>query len=245
MILHLREFRCDNRNRRTLSSLCGGSWRNQVNRKEKSGMKFMKGSMINKVFHLCPPLIKYFKKVNIKRKILKSVKLGRHILYCGNTILYLYLLLLLFNCPVVSDSLWPPWTVAQQASMSFIISRNLPKFMFIASVMSSSHLIFWHPLLLLPSTFPASRLFQWVVCASDNQNTGVSVSASVYTKSLLIIIIKLSVKHLNSLKDILVQIFFSKCTDLEKKKKNPLDVYPQIYILSYTVLHFYHLLNIQ
>ena len=107
MILHLREFRCDNRNRRTLSSLCGGSWWNQVNRKDKSGMKLMIGSMINKVFHLCPPLIKYFKKVNIKRKILKSVKLGRHILYCGNTILYLYLLLLLFNCPVVSDSLWP------------------------------------------------------------------------------------------------------------------------------------------
>ena len=69
------------------------------------------------------------------------------------------------------------------------------------------------------------------------------MSASVYTKSLLIIIIKLSVKHLNSLKDILVQIFFPKFTDLEKK--NPLDVYPQIYILSYTVLHFYHLLNIQ
>ena len=34
-----------------------------------------------------------------------------------------------------------PWTAAHQASLSFTISQSLPKFMFIALVMPSSHLI--------------------------------------------------------------------------------------------------------
>ena len=38
-------------------------------------------------------------------------------------------------------------------------SWSLPKFMFIASVMPCSHLIFWHPLFLLPSIFPRIRDF--------------------------------------------------------------------------------------
>ena len=46
------------------------------------------------------------------------------------------------------------WTAACQASLSLIISWSLPKFIPIASVMSSSHLIFWF-LLLLPSVFPS------------------------------------------------------------------------------------------
>ena len=33
-----------------------------------------------------------------------------------------------------------PWTAARQASLSLIISQNLPKFMYIASVMLFSHL---------------------------------------------------------------------------------------------------------
>ena len=36
-----------------------------------------------------------------------------------------------------------PWTAARQASLSLTISRSLPKFIFIASVMPSSHLILW------------------------------------------------------------------------------------------------------
>ena len=51
------------------------------------------------------------------------------------------------------------WTAARQASLSLIISRSLPKFMSIASVMPSSHLILWCPLLLLPSIFPSIRDF--------------------------------------------------------------------------------------
>ena len=52
-----------------------------------------------------------------------------------------------------------PWTAAHQASLSFTISQSLLKLMSIESVMSSSHLIFCHPLLLLPSIFPSIRVF--------------------------------------------------------------------------------------
>ena len=52
-----------------------------------------------------------------------------------------------------------PWAAAYQASLSLTISRSLPKFMSIASVMPSSHLILWRPLLLLPSLFPCIRDF--------------------------------------------------------------------------------------
>ena len=51
------------------------------------------------------------------------------------------------------------WTAAHQASLSFTISQSLLKLMSIESVMSSSHLIFCHPLLLLPSIFPSIRVF--------------------------------------------------------------------------------------
>ena len=50
-----------------------------------------------------------------------------------------------------------PWTTAHQASLFFTISRSLPKFMSIASMMPSSHLILWGPL--LPSFFPNIRNF--------------------------------------------------------------------------------------
>ena len=52
-----------------------------------------------------------------------------------------------------------PWTAAHQASLSLTISQNLPKFMSIASGMSSRHLTLWCPLLLLPSIFPSIRDF--------------------------------------------------------------------------------------
>ena len=52
-----------------------------------------------------------------------------------------------------------PWTAAQQAFRSLTISQSLPKFMPIAQVMPSSHLILCHRLLLLPSIFPSIRVF--------------------------------------------------------------------------------------
>ena len=51
------------------------------------------------------------------------------------------------------------WTAAHQASLSFTISWNLLKPISIKSVMPSSHLIPYHPFLLLPSIFPSIRVF--------------------------------------------------------------------------------------
>ena len=52
-----------------------------------------------------------------------------------------------------------PWTIAHQASLSFIISWSLLKLMSIESVMPSNYLVLCHPLVLLPSTFPSIRVF--------------------------------------------------------------------------------------
>ena len=52
-----------------------------------------------------------------------------------------------------------PWTAARQASLTITNSWRLLKAMSIQSVMPSNHLIFWCPLLLLPSSFPSIRVF--------------------------------------------------------------------------------------
>ena len=51
-----------------------------------------------------------------------------------------------------------PWTAARQTSLC-ITNLSLLKFMSIESVMPSNHLIFYHPLLLLPSIFTRIRVF--------------------------------------------------------------------------------------
>ena len=51
------------------------------------------------------------------------------------------------------------WTAACQASLSVTNSWSLLKLMSIKSVRPSNHLIFCHPLLLLPSIFPSIRVF--------------------------------------------------------------------------------------
>ena len=62
-----------------------------------------------------------------------------------------------FSSSVMSDSV-TPWTAASQASLSITSSWSLLKLMSIESVMPSNHLIFYHPLLLLPSIFPSIRV---------------------------------------------------------------------------------------
>ena len=52
-----------------------------------------------------------------------------------------------------------PWIAAGQASLSITNSQSLLKLMPIESVMPSNHLIFCHPLLLLPSIPPSIRVF--------------------------------------------------------------------------------------
>ena len=71
-----------------------------------------------------------------------------------------------------------PWTTVCQALLSLTIFQSLPKFVFIALVMPSSHLILWCPLL-LPSVFSAWGTFpvSWLFTLGD-QNTGASASSS-------------------------------------------------------------------
>ena len=52
-----------------------------------------------------------------------------------------------------------PWTAVHQASLSFTISWSLRKPMSIVSVIPSNNLILCHPLLLLLSIFPSTRVF--------------------------------------------------------------------------------------
>ena len=64
------------------------------------------------------------------------------------------------------------FTAAHQASLSFIISWSLLKFMSTESVMPSNHIILYYPLLPLPSVFPSmSQLF-----TSGSQSTRASAS---------------------------------------------------------------------
>ena len=66
---------------------------------------------------------------------------------------------------VVVQSLSPvrlfatPWTAACQASLAITNSQSLLKLKSIELVMPSNHLILCYPLLLPPSTFPASESF--------------------------------------------------------------------------------------
>ena len=66
---------------------------------------------------------------------------------------------------VVVQSLSPVWLLgtpcaaACQASLSFTTSQSLLKLMSIESVTPSNHLIFCHPLVLLPSIFSRIRVF--------------------------------------------------------------------------------------
>ena len=64
---------------------------------------------------------------------------------------------MLFSCTVLSNFLQTHGL--KHCRPPCPISESLPKFMSIASVMSSSHLILWCPLLLLPSISPSIRGF--------------------------------------------------------------------------------------
>ena len=70
-----------------------------------------------------------------------------------------------------------------QTSLSFTISQSLLKLMSTESLMSSNHLIFSHPLLLLPSVFPNIRVFSdgWLF-ASGGQS--IRASASVLPRNI-------------------------------------------------------------
>ena len=70
-----------------------------------------------------------------------------------------------------------PWTAAHQAFLFFTISWSLLKLMSTESVMPSNHLILCHPVLLLPSSFPASGSFPMKqLFASGGQHIGALIS---------------------------------------------------------------------
>ena len=129
--------------------------------------------------------------------ILRSwIKVHKTVHYPLNSLIYFCLVFgQIFVIVVQSPScLWlfaTPWTAACQASLSLTVSRGLPRFTSIASVMPSSHLILWCSLLLLPSIFlriwdfPMSQLL-----ASDDQNAGASTSASVLPTSIQIVLLQ-------------------------------------------------------
>ena len=78
-----------------------------------------------------------------------------------------------------------PWTVARQASLSITNSWSLLKLMSIESVMPSNHLLLCHPLILLPSIFPASGSFPMSqFFTSGGQSIGVSASTSVLSMDI-------------------------------------------------------------
>ena len=52
-----------------------------------------------------------------------------------------------------------PWTAAHQATLFFTISQSLLKLISIELVMPCRHLILCHPLLLLSSIFPSTKIF--------------------------------------------------------------------------------------
>ena len=76
-----------------------------------------------------------------------------------------------------------PWIAARQAFLTITNSRSSPRFTSIESVVPSSHLILFRPLLLLPQSlpasesFPMSQLFAW-----GGQSTPVSALASFLPK---------------------------------------------------------------
>ena len=77
-------------------------------------------------------------------------------------------------------TLWdPPWTAANQASLSFTISQSLLKLVSIELVMPPNYFIVCRPLI-LPSIFPSVGVFSvsWLF-ASGGQSIGASASASI------------------------------------------------------------------
>ena len=72
-----------------------------------------------------------------------------------------------------------PWTSVCQASLSFTISQSLFKFMSIESVMPSSYLILFCPLLLPSSIFPSIRVFSNESALNTRQPKYWSLSFSI------------------------------------------------------------------
>ena len=105
---------------------------------------------LQKIIHYLQPIQIHFLHIG-KSKIL-SCKVIKNNLFTDVSVS-------LFSCSVVSDSLWPQWTAACQASLSITSTRSLLKLKSNEVVMPSNLLILCHPLLLLSSIFLGIRVF--------------------------------------------------------------------------------------
>ena len=138
-----------------------------------------------------------------------------------------------YNC-CCSTALSHVWLfVTHQASLSFTVSRNLFRLMFIESVMPSNHLILCHPLLLLPSIFPSIGVFFPVnlLFASGGQSIGDSASASVLPMSVQCLF-PLGLTGLISLPSKGLSRIFSSTTILKQQ-------FLSLYGWSFTSIHDY------
>ena len=136
---------------RTQCSLCQGLWFRLW-----SGNRDPSGWAAWPKYHLWTPQRSDGLLHNLFSSLLQALR--RHVLHYSPSPVSFHLLVVV-QSPSHVRLFATPWTAALQASLSPTISWNLPKFMFIASVMPSSHLILWHPLFLLPSIFPSIRDF--------------------------------------------------------------------------------------
>ena len=92
-------------------------------------------------------------------EVQRSVPIALYIELCYYGLLSFYIYTLVrFSRSVMSDST-TAWTAARHVSLSITNSQSLLKLMSIKSMMPSSHLILYCPLLLPPSIFPSIRIF--------------------------------------------------------------------------------------
>ena len=95
-------------------------------------------------------------------------------------------MLLSFSHQVLSNSSQPRGLQHSRPPCPLTISRSLPKFMSIALVMASNHLILCHPLFLLHSISPSIRIFsnELALCFRCPKYWSFSFSSSPYSEYL-------------------------------------------------------------
>ena len=84
----------------------------------------------------------------------------RNLLYKYHIDMYTYMHTYVAKSPSCAQLFATPWTAV---SLSLTICWSLPKFMPVALVIPSSHLILWCPFLLLPSIFSSFPKANWIL----------------------------------------------------------------------------------
>ena len=115
-----------------------------------------------------------------------------------------------------------PWTATHTASLSITISRSSRKLMSIESVMSSSHLILFHPLLFLPQISPSIRVI-------SNESTLHMRWPKYWSFSF-----NISSPRTDLLQDGLVG---SPCSSRDSQESSPTPQFKSINCLSLSLLH--------